>query len=311
MRLDKFHVITTIFNPAAFDTRIALYNAFKQHMSDSGVRLWTVEVAQGATPFAVTEAGDPYALQLRTSEILWHKERSLNLLAQRLPHDWEYLCWVDADIEFPNWRKGKSWVEDTWSALQIYKIVQLFHTCLDLGPNYEVLDKHTGFGYSYQMGAPFTPGYGTFWHPGYAWGCTREAWDGMGGLVDFAVLGAGDHHMATAWIGKVDVSIHGKMSGPYFDKLRQYQAVCEKAIRQDIGFVSNTILHYWHGKKKDRRYQDRWKILTGNAFDPSADIKNDYQGLYQLVDHHDQRSINLKQAVRQYFFMRNEDSIDT
>lgn len=310
MRLDKFHVLTTIFNPANFDRRIELYNNFKMHMADAGVQLWTVEVAQGDNPFRVTDPSDPRNLQLRTNEVLWHKERSLNLLAQRLPSDWEQVCWIDADVEFPNWRGEHAWYREAWRQLQLYKIVQLFHTCIDLGPNYEVLETHKSFGYCYDMGFPFGSKYGPFFHPGYAWACTREAWDGMGGLIDWAILGSGDHSMATAWIGKVDASIHGKMSGAYFDRMRAYQNVCERTIRLDIGFSANTILHYWHGKKKDRRYQDRWKILTDNKFDPNTDLKTDYQGLYQLVDHHDQRSVDLKRGVRQYFFMRNEDSVD-
>ena len=26
------------------------------------------------------------------------------------------------------------------------------------------------------------------WHSGFAWACTREAWDALGGLIDFAIL---------------------------------------------------------------------------------------------------------------------------
>lgn len=306
MDLSKFHVITTIFNPARYKRRMDLYFKFANHMRECGLNFHTVEVAQRDTPYAIGSA----ELQLRTHEVLWHKERALNLLIQRLPDDWEYLAWIDADLEFINWRGDHAWYLETIRQLQLYKIVQLFHNCIDLGPNDEVLNVHKGFGYSYQMGFPYGKKYGHFWHPGYAWACRRDAYEGMGGLIDWGILGAGDHHMATAWIGRVKDSIHGKASGPYFDKLYAYERACKNTIRHDVGYVPNTILHFWHGKKRDRRYQDRWDILTKNAFNPSWDLKPASNGLYSLVDHHDQRSIDLKNQIRQYFHARNEDSID-
>ena len=39
--------------------------------------------------------------------------------------------------------------------------------------------------------------------PGLAWACTRPAWDAVGGLVDFAVWGGGDWHMAHALTERV------------------------------------------------------------------------------------------------------------
>lgn len=310
MNPQKFHVLCTYFNPARFTRRIELHKAFEQHMTECGLNLWVVEVAQGDMPFVVTEAGNPRHLQLRTNSVLWHKERSLNLLAQRLPHDWEKLAIIDADVEFPNWRGDHSWFLETMRQLELYKVVQLFHNCIDLGPKNEIVQIHKGFAFCYDMGYEFQSKYGPFFHPGYAWAYRRDAWDAMGGLIDWAILGSGDHSMATAFIGRVKDSVHGKMSSPYLDSMINWQNVVEKTVRRDIGFVSNTILHNWHGRKKDRRYQERWAILTDNQFNPLTDIKPDYQGLYQLVDHGDQRSINLRNQVRQYFFSRNENSVD-
>ncbi len=308
MDLSKFHVICMISNPANFARRYELYEQTRRHMLECGLNFWTAEIAHGTHPFYVTDASDPYDLQLRTNEVLWHKEQALNLLVQRLPSDWEYVCWIDADIEFPNWRGEHAWYKEAWRQLQIYKVVQLFHSCIDLGPRNEVVQIHKGFAFCYQMGIEQDIKYGgAFWHPGYCWGYRRDAWVGLPG---WAILGSGDHSAALAMVGQVDKSVHGKMSGPYFTKMRAYQNVCERTIRHDIGFVSNTILHNWHGKKKDRRYQERWSILTNNQFNPDYDLTTDYQGLYKLVDHHDARSIKLKNDIRNYFFSRNEDSVD-
>src|SRR6185312_3537276 len=300
--LSKLHVITMISNPVRYKSRYALYNQFKQHMADSGVNFWTCELAFGKRPWEVVQPGDPLGLPLRTSSELWHKENALNLLVQRLPADWQYVAWVDADIAFDNWRGDSAWYVETVQQLQHYKIVQLFQSAIDLDPTGNVIPGavHMGFAYAYATGKTYGKGY-THWHPGYAWAMRRDAWDATGGLIDWAILGAADNHMAHAWIGRVLDSVNSKASGPYFKALQAYQDQCEHHIRRDIGYVNGTIRHYWHGKKRDRRYWDRWKILTDTQFDPGQDIKRDWQGVYQLADHHDMRSIILRDRIRDYF----------
>jgi len=69
-------------------------------------------------------------------------------------------------------------------------------------------------------------------------------------------------------------------------------------------------VHYWHGRKVDRRYWDRWKAIVQNQFNPNLDLKYDWQGCLQLVDRGERRSIALRDDARRYFRARNEDSID-
>lgn len=311
MDLTKFHVVTMISNPVRYKSRYELYRQFKQHMTDAGVNFWTCELAFGHRPFEITSSSDPRALQLRTSTELWHKENALNLMVQRLPTDWEHVAFVDADVAFDNWRGPKAWYHETLHALQHHQIVQLFQTAIDYDPTGNVIKGgvHTGFAFAYRSGMPYGKAY-THWHPGFAWAFRRDAFSGTGGLIDFGVLGAADNHMAHAWIGRVTEGVNPDVSKAYFDKLGDYQEQCERVIRRDIGFVNGTIRHYWHGKKKDRKYWDRWKILTETKFDPNRDIKRDWQGLWQLSDHGDARSILLRDKLREYFRSRNEDSID-
>jgi hypothetical protein len=80
----------------------------------------------------------------------------------------------------------------------------------------------------------------------------------------------------------------------------------EKHIRRNVGYVPGLLLHHWHGKKRDRKYADRWKIIIDNDYDPHYDLKEDWQGLWQLTD----RSFKLRDDIRAYFRSRNEDSID-
>lgn len=305
--IKDFHVITMISNTVRYESRYRLYREFAARMAKANVNLWTVEIAFGERPFTITDPNNPRHLQLRSLNELWHKERALNLLIQRMTQqfpNWKYVAWLDADIDF----YSPHWLGETVHMLQHYEVVQMFQNAVDLGPNGETIHVHNGFAYSYRTGRTFQQGY-TNWHPGFAWAMTREAYDKVP-ILDFAILGSADRHMAGAWIGRVEETVSGDMSGPYLRELQDYQRDCERWIRRDIGYVPGTILHYWHGRKRDRRYQDRWKILTELQFDPDRDIRADSYGLWQLVDHGDKRSIELRDRIRDYFRMRHEDSID-
>ena len=121
-----------------------------------------------------------------------------------------------------------------------------------------------------------------------------------------AILGAGDRHMAHALIGTVKKTIHSKLSQAYAQDLIMWESRAEKHIKRNVGYVPGLLLHHWHGKKRDRRYADRWKIIINNNYDPRLDLKEDWQGLWQLTD----RNFKLRDEIRAYFRARNEDSID-
>lgn len=306
MRTDTLHVVTVVSNPMRYKSRIALYKEFEKHVACSGATLWTVELALGDRPFDVTQADNPHHIQLRSLEILWHKENMINLAIQRFPLDWEYVAWVDADIMF----NRPDWVVETVHQLQTYQIIQMFSKAVDLDPDYNILRSHDGFVWSYfQNGfrSPAGMGYTKYglWHPGFAWAANREAIDILGGLMDFAILGAADRHMATALVGCVDDSVPPSISKGYKNELLIWQGRAKK-LRKDIGYMNGTISHYWHGKKKDRRYTERWTILSHNHYDPDTDIKKDWQGLIQLTGN----KPRLRDQIRHYFGVRNEDSID-
>ena len=314
----KLYVITPVSNPVRFASRYKLYNEFAARMNAAGVNLYTVELAFGDRTFEVTKPYVQNNIQLRTSDEMWHKENMLNVAISRLPSDWEYVAWVDADVNFVR----ADWAEETVHQLQHFQVVQMWQNAIDMGPTGEALSKFHSFMWCYSQGMEYNnptsgeypPPYGKkdgiYWHPGFAWAARREAVDALGGLLDRAILGAGDHHMALALIGKADVSVPGNMDKAYTNYIMDWQSHAERFVRRDVGYVPGTIMHSWHGKKRDRHYQDRWKILQRAQYDPMRDIKRDWQGVYQLVDDGTQRSIQLRNDLRGYFRSRNEDSVD-
>jgi hypothetical protein len=308
-----------ISNPARYQSRYDLYFKFADNLARCGIQLWTVEIAFGNRPHVVTQDCNPFHLQLRTEHELWHKENAINLIVSRLPFGCRYIACVDADIEFQRWDGRKAWWLETMQQLQHYHVVQMFSQAVDMNYDREVIRVHNGFAYSYRNGFPYgkrsghhnmgQPGY-SYWHPGFAWAWRREAWDAVGGLIDTCILGAADWHMAYSLIGKAEDTLNTPYTQPYKDKILAWQARATRYIRKNIGYVPGIINHYFHGAKKNRFYQTRWKILTDNRFNPEIDIARDWQGLWQLVDHGTERSIRLRDDIRAYFRARNEDSID-
>ena len=296
---DKLHVITAISNPRRFESRYKLFRSFERYVEESGATLYTIEAAFGERDFAVTDPGHPRHIQVRNSTEIWQKERMLNILASRLPKDARYIAWVDADIRF----EREDWAAETIHQLQHHTIVQMFSHAVDLGPSYEAIQYHTGFGFCYRHGLRRGPNYGPHWHPGFAWAIRRECLDRVGGFIDTAILGAGDHHMALAVVGAVEESFAGGVTEAYKRPIRLWAQRALSAFDTNLGYVPGLVRHQWHGGKAERQYESRWKILIDEKFDPEFDVVKDTQGLWQLAGN----KPRLRDRLMAYFATRNED----
>lgn len=317
--LQNLVVITVISNPVRYGSRYKLYSKFAEVMKQAGATLITVEQAFGERPFIVTDKSNPFHLQVRSLDELWHKENmiqlGINYACQLLP-DTKYFAWIDADV-LPM-RPVREWLEETVHSLQHYHFVQMFRTAIDLDPGHNMIGTPAhSFMSKYLTSNYKEPDRAGFWknayydhhgHPGYAWAATREGLEGVGGLIEFAILGAADRHMAYGLIGCMDKTFEA-LNADYVRALMQWQERAERWVKRDVGFVDGSIFHFWHGKKKDRGYTDRWKILRDNDYDPTQDLKRDSQGLL-VLETWSPRQIRLRDHLRSYFRSRNEDSVD-
>lgn len=308
-----FHVITMVSNPVRTTRRYELFHRFRQYMLDQGVYIWTAEIQDGSRPFCCTDKNNPRDLQLRTETRLWHKENAMNLMVQRLPSDFKYVCFVDSDIEFLN----KNWIQDTIHELQIHKFVQMWETAIDQGPYGEsfglyhsFMSKYVKNGYRFPekwvKSGKFGAYQGREMHPGFAHSCTRQAINEMGMLPDRCIAGAGDRHLCLALTGKAEYSFHPQAPEAYKKYILDYQERCLHLIKKNVGYVDGTIIHHWHGKKSSRGYWSRWSIINENNFDPMMDLRPDWQGLLQLDDY---AKPELRDALMSYFNSRNDDDI--
>lgn len=303
-RNEKLYVVTSVFNPLRYKSRIKLFHEFEKRMHhERGVELYVSEIAFGQRDFEVTKRDDSHHLRLRTKDELFLKENALNLTVARLPSNWKYVAFIDADIHFLN----PHWVEETKHQLQHTPVCQMFSTAYDLTPDHNVYQTFKSLAYAYVNGLPIDAHkYGKHSHPGFAHAFTRDAFDGLGGLIDWGILGSGDRHMMMSLIGRGLESAPPKVDAGYKEWIQIWQARADRYVQGHLGYVDGGIHHYYHGQKSNRQYADRWKILVRNRFDPELDLKRGWNGLYQLTD----RNPKLKRELYQYFKMRNEDSVD-
>lgn len=326
--LSKFWVVTVLSNPIRYKRRYELYWRFAEMCKQADVKLITVEQAFGNRRFMVTSPDNPYHLQVRSVEELWHKENMINMgvkhACRLAPDGVREIAWVDADCR--STRSPRDWFEETWHQLQHYEFVQMWENLIDLDINFNPIGTaQPGFMSNYvKYGTPNPQEFRTlqkqsaiqypygptiFGRPGLAWAANLDAFNKVGGLIDFAILGAGDWYMAHGLVGSMENARSEYAGGAYMNKLLEWQERAQRWIKRDVGYVPGTVYHDFHGRKALRFYGTRGKILSDNKYNPDTDIKYDLYGMLQL-ETWDDRQISLRDKIRGYFRARSEDSID-
>jgi hypothetical protein len=286
-----------------------LAREFIDRMLAAGVRLTVVECAIGARPHELD--GIPgvrhVGVRARGNRLAWSKESMLNAGIARLPDDARFVACLDADIRF----RDPAWAERTVDALHLWPVVQPWSDCIDLGPDGQLLDTHRAFCRLANEQKPIVQGPNAaggyrFGHPGFAWAYTMDFLNRVGGLVDTAALGAADHHMALALLGRVADSIPGNLTDGYKAPLYAWQERAVRAAEKSVGFLDGVIEHDWHGRKGRRFYISRWEILSKHAFDPTTDLIRNADGVVELAGN----KPGLRHDVERYFWSRKEDDRD-
>jgi hypothetical protein len=298
---DKLHVVAVVSNPCMFARRYILAREFILRMEEEeNVILYVVELAYGNQKYYVTDPKNKRHLQLRGEIPLWHKENMINIgIKKLLPKNWKAVAWIDADIEFEN----ANWALDTLKVLNGTRdVVQLHSHAVDMDKEENTMNVFASFGYQYNKEKKWgLAGIHNLWHPGFAWACTRKAYDKMGGLFERSILGAGDHNMALCFIGLGLHSINERTTDDYKDAILQFQ---KRAKNLRLGYIPGVIRHYFHGSKKNRRYMERWQILVNHAYEPSKFVTNNQDGLLVPTPECPQ---GLLDDIMNYFSERKED----
>jgi hypothetical protein len=298
---NKLHVIAVISNPCLFVRRYILFKQFLMRIlnEEPNVILYIVELAYGNQKFIITDSKNPRHLQLRCDTPLWHKENMINIGVQKLlPSDWKAFAWIDGDLEFEN----STWALDTLKILNGYKdIVQIWSHCVDMDKNNQTMRVFNSAGYHYSKNHKYCGAGQNYWHPGYAWAITRNAYERIGGLYERAILGSGDHIMMLALLNNVIKSVHTDSTIEYKQDILEFE---RQMSTLRFGYVPGTIYHHYHGTKENRKYTERWKILVHHEYNPLTFIKTNDDGIIVPSNICPE---SLSREIMNYFEERNED----
>jgi hypothetical protein len=301
---DGFWAITSYWNPMRYGRKLANYRLFRERL---GVPLIAVELAYGEE-FELREDDAEILVRRRGRDILWQKERLLNIALQALPNNCRMIAWVDCDVVFG----APDWAERTCRLLDRAALVQPFghlhRMPTDWRPNHgpqpagELLRSvvfliASGMPAATCLGTPFSRNACT---PGYVWAAHRALLQ-RHGLYDACIIGGADSAVARAAYGHFEDALRLQ----YLNR-DHYLAWAEPfyaAVRGGIAFLDGDLFHLWHGDTEHRRYRERLEVLNRFRFDPFADIAVDDGGVWQWSS--DKRAMH--DYVRNYFAARRED----
>jgi hypothetical protein len=303
--VDDLWVLTAYFNPLGYATRRRNYDVFQATIEASHLRSLTVECAFGGGAFALPES--PHVLRVRAADVMWQKERLLNLAVARLPASCAKIAWVDCDVLFDN----PEWAVETSRLLERSPVVQPFDSAIRLPRGAVTHDgggeTWRGFGavHAVDPHAVRTGDYDTHGETGLAWAARREVLARCG-LYDACIVGGGDHAIAHAMCGDFDSACIAKLIGVGNRHWRHFvrwgTQFCS-GVRGRIGHVPGAILHLWHGHRADRQYAVRHRRLEGFAFEPQCDLRVGGEGGWEWAT----VKPDMHRTVAEYFAGRDED----
>lgn len=308
---NTLHVIGVITNPSQWQSRYRLFHAWLEDMQATrNVKVHLIEGVYGdlQPQCEPTEGMDYNYMCVQLDSEIWLKENLINIAVRNLlPNNWRYMAWVDCDVHF----RDPRWAIKTINALQKYDILQPWSHSVALNSQGGVFAADSSFGFLHATGRKKSwgrhqanLGYG-YAHTGYAWACTRRFYENVKGLIDFCIIGSGDHHMAWAAIGMSKYTVHGQMCQAYKDEVARWEQRALNICGGRVGYIDGRIEHTYHGTAKNRNYVGRWDIPLKHKFNPHKHVKYDHQGVLVLDI---ETKLQFETDVIQYNYSRDEDS---
>jgi len=303
--VDDLAVVSCFFNSQSYRSKTEGFQRFQQSFAGSNLPLFTAEASLGTEP-SVVQADESNFL-FYGGDVMWQKERLLNLLIQRLPRAYTKVAWVDADILFEN----PNWAVQTSRLLDDFKVVQPFSQCFRLRPGQEAYmgEGERSVSFAAVHHAPLLTqkaGYVLHGHTGYAWAARREILEALP-LYDCAIIGGGDDLMAHAFAGNFwsDCTARAFIDSrsAHFRHFRSWAESAWDIVGGSIGFVGGAAVHLWHGEHVNRGFSRRDSDLAKLGFDPVKHLSVDSAGLWRWAENAEP----FDRLMKAYFASRRED----
>jgi hypothetical protein len=307
---DRLWAVTSYYNPVPYRRRLENYRVFRQQL---GLPLLTVELVFGVEPDLGPGDAD-ILVQIRGGDVMWQKERLLNLAIATLPAGCDRVAWIDCDVIF----EDRDWIERLDTRLDECLLVQAFSNTRHLGREWRPgmpAERGTDFwrssvfaaiagGQSLQESLDQPVGdRRRSLSTGFAWAARRELVE-RHGLYDAAIVGGGDRLLASAAFAHVDAAMErNRMSERWRRHFLAWAEPWAKAVVGRTGVLDTRIANLWHGDLIHRRTAERHIRLAGFGFDPERDIAIGDTGAWRWAS--DKPAMHA--FLRDYFVDRQED----
>ena len=301
--------ITCYFNPGSYRRRLQNYLSFRRHLS---VPLVAVELAYRDDIELPPDAAD-VLIRLRAKDVLWQKERLLNLALAKLPQHCDSVAWLDCDIVF----ERDDWADGALRALERHPMLQpfrhVYEPAADAWDGSARLPRDAPLGNSLMhmlsqgvVAPEVLRGNMRLQHrmnSGLAWVARRELLD-RDGFYDACVLGSGNRAMACAALGAPDHAIaYIGMTSAWTDHYRAWATRHSRSVGANIGCTDGAVIHLWHGHLAHRRYQERHRGFSAFDYNPAEDIALGRNGCWRW----NSQKPAMHAYVADYFLSRRED----
>jgi hypothetical protein len=311
------------FNPCHYAQRLRNHRLFRARLP---VPLLTVELSYSGD-YELDGSDADRIVRLHATDVLWQKERLLNVAIAALPESCEAVAWIDGDVLFGR----DDWPRETIRMLDHHAMLQLFSRFTDLprdaqGPPAPDTVPSGGwsFAYLFAQGGHDAELFEAMWGnresrtsggvrvertrtSGLAWAARRDLLL-RHGLYDACILGSGDRAITCAACGRFETSSQNFIRN---DRQRAHYLEWARGFSESVGgrvsYVEGEVYHLWHGDWHDRRYRQRWRDLAPFEFDPFTDIAIDGAGCWKWSSH----KPDMHAYVARYFQLRREDGSDS
>ncbi|MBN3879904.1 hypothetical protein [Nostoc sp. JL23] len=280
---------------------------FRERIEASRLKLIIVECAFNEQEFTLNNSSkDTIIIKVKATDVMWQKERLLNIALSQLPTACKKVAWIDCDLLFNN----SEWAVEASKLLDIFPVIQLFEIGIRLPKDQEI---YRGEGEIWQSFASIYQdkpnhiykGYINHGHSGFAWAARKDLLL-KHKLYDAAIVGGGDEYMVHAMCGawySICVARNLGKSKYHFNYFINWAENFYKDVSGQVGCVSGSVFHLWHGDSKDRQHLERNIQLHISNFDPKNDISIDENGCWKW----NSEKTYMHQWIKEYFLQRKED----
>jgi hypothetical protein len=301
--------ITSYYNPVRSKRRLSNYRIFRANLH---IPLVAIELSFDGK-FELTEEDADILVQISGGAVLWQKERLLNVALRRVPSNVDSLAWLDCDLIF----EDANWVTRAEIQLRQNDLVQLFSDMTDLSPDEAVVPSGqtlvapSGSGLVYLAANDEEKAFAILQDSpairpvsrGLAWAAKRSVL-GQHGFYDALIVGSGDRAMAFAMYGR----FQEVMNSLYMNEIQRahymrWAVPFHEVVRGRVGHITGRLYHLWHGDIENRRYDQRYRLLSKFDFDPESDIRVGPNGAWEWA----RQRPDLAQFLANYFAGRHED----